>query len=499
MASPLEVPELILELYLNTTSREQYPLADVVLKMDLQNYSIMDFQKSPEIYALAADDKDRMRGELLKVKEMLSEGSEVSHNAGMRKYGSYYDLAEIIPTELTIIGALPRDIYYIERYFNRRIRGKPLDSIVIENFLQSVYKTGNYRITGLRTDTREGRSGLELLLYPVKKESTVFLLGGHYEGTLSRDSISKVSLQGGVQFFGLSGSGSVLFFNGSIMDVLSFRIFYLQPITPFSFISAQTQIVKDRDIIVSGFSFSDAAEKNYTYASGEIRGGFHTEYHSAKAGPFFLTLNHNEATGEDKWNSAAGFGASYSFSSLDYPLLPSRGFNIALDNNLYIPLSFENPFFFNLLSLEMQAALPLGKGFSLITGLYAGSDLGPEVMKEFSPVTFNAFDRHYFPNISGKGYFLPKKAASSIAFQYQPWKNLIILGGQLIFSVSASAGELLDKWNDFTFENLIWNASFNTGLRLKNNYGLLFRAGAGKNGQDQSSPFISFDIGRQTR
>ncbi|MCL2318538.1 MAG: patatin-like phospholipase family protein, partial [Treponema sp.] len=71
-ANPLKVPELMLSLYFNTVSREQYPLADVVLTPQVQNFSMLDFQKSRKIYSLAESEKEQMREELLKVKDLLA-------------------------------------------------------------------------------------------------------------------------------------------------------------------------------------------------------------------------------------------------------------------------------------------------------------------------------------------------------------------------------------------------------------------------------------------
>jgi NTE family protein len=60
-----EIPEmLMLNLYFSTVSKEQYPMANVVLKFDLNNYSFVDFQRSEEIFFLARNERETIRAEI---------------------------------------------------------------------------------------------------------------------------------------------------------------------------------------------------------------------------------------------------------------------------------------------------------------------------------------------------------------------------------------------------------------------------------------------------
>ena len=523
---PFEVPELMLGLYFNAISSEQYRQADVILKPEVRNYSILDFQKAREIYSVTLGGKEQMRKELEKVKELLirsellfsdtdpDEGSELpamelfsagnvpSGNAGAGRNSILYrDRPCLVPEYITITGALDRDRRYIEKYFPRLIKGKALEPENLDNFIEMVYRTGNYRFAQVRIDTRQGETTLELVLYPLTQKQIVFLLGGSYQGTLFRNSISKLGLEGGVQIRGLTGPGSVLSLRSSIMDVFSFETIYLQPISPVAFMTAQAVILNDRDIIVSGFTHQEAKEDRLLLFSGAITGGVLINQRSLfKAGPFFQSVAPElVSSAGDTWNMTTGFGASYSFNTLDYALLPSSGIYTALENRIYLPLPFAAPWIFDILSLDFEGAVPLGRGFGIVAGAFAGSALGTNLPDEYSFAGFNSFDRRYFPHMAGKDSYSANKAAVSLALQFQPWKNLVILGGQLVFSLSVSAGELLDEWPDFSFKNLIWKSSLNTSLRLKNNFGLLLRAGAGSNGYNRPSPFIAFDIGQELR
>ena len=494
--SPLEVPNLMLGLYFNAISREQYSLADAVLKADVKRYSIIDFQKSQEIYALARDEKDRMRAELEKVKELLSSGPEE-----FRPSGSYRELPALIPVSLNITGALPGDRAYIKKCFSRLIRGKPLDPADLADFIQRVYGTGNYRFATARIDTRQGFAELELLLQPKIQKGAVVLFGGNYQGIFSKGSVNKLSVQGGVQIHGLSGPGSVLSLGVSWVDVLSFGALYLQPLSPETFVKAQAEIMLDKDITVSGYSRQDPRENRLLLFSGEIDGGILINRHSIfKAGALFFAADPLDPPAEDKWNTAMGFGAAFTYNTLDYLFIPSRGIYANLENRFYVPLPFDDPLFFDILFLDVQGVLPLSRGFSITAGAFAGSDISLNLsrLNEF-PLGFTTFDRQYFPNMYSTGRYYSHKAAATLAFQFQPWENLSILGGQLILSVSASAGELLNELEDIALNSLMWNASLNIGLRLRNNFGLLLRIGAGGTGSARPAPFLAFDIGQAAR
>jgi len=488
-----DVPELILGLYFSTISREQYPMADVVLNTDMQTYSMMDFQKAPEIYSFAESEKDNLRRGLEKIKELLSAGEERSPSPPS---GSYAELPALKPDSLRVTGALDRDLSYIENYFSQFIRGEPLEPARLTDFIQRINETSNYRFAAVRIDTRHGKTEMELLLRQENQKKTIFLLGGHYEGTFAGDSISKISVQGGVQIHGLSGPNSVLSLGVSMFDVISFGMLYLQPVSPRTFMTAKSGIMYDKHISASGFSVKDAEEKDLILISAEIMGGILIGRNSVfKAGPLFFT-----ADPQDEQNTALGFGAAFSHSSLDYLFLPSSGIYAGMENRFYLPLLIKEPQFIDILALDLQGAFPLGTEFSVSAGIFAGSDLSLNLSRlEGLPVGFTAFDRQFFPNVSALNRYYPHKAAASLSFQFQPWKNLIILGGQLIFSVSASAGELLNEWTDFTFGSMIWNVSFNTGLRIRNNFGILLRLGAGSNGFTGPKPFISFDVGQAVR
>jgi NTE family protein len=506
--SILEIPEmLMLNLYFSTVSEEQYHLANVVLKFDLNNYSFMNFQKSEEIHFLARNERETIRAELEKIKALLSPPPEgISFSPELSTRQLYTELPDLVPEDIIITGALQRDRAYIERTFARYIKGKPLERDNTKTFMQEVYKTGNYRFIWFRPHIRQEKTVLELNFYPVKSDYTVFLMGGNYrgiKGISSSDLFSNLNLQGNVQFHGLSGPGSVLSLEVSTFGTYSLGVQYLQPLTPFSFLSTRWEIVSDSDIIPLGVTGLAWEEKKLFINSGELKGGIFLDRHLIKGGPLFYFSLGDFAEKIQSKSAAMGLGLSYAYDSLDYPFMPSKGVSVMLENRLYFPLPSPGPEssefgrFFNMISLDTEAALPLGRGFSLTAGAFAGTNIGSGPPSEFFRLGFNVFDQHYFPNVSVTDDFRPRKVAASLALQLQPWKNLFAKWGQLVFSLSSTAGQVFNEWEDFALENLIWTVSLNAGLRIKNNYGILFRAGAGNNGSSPLSPFIAFDIGRQ--
>ena len=504
--SPLRVPGLILNLYWSSGNTAQHKEADVVLKIDLQDYSLMDFHKSQDIYSVGRHEQGRFREELEKVKEILDSANVASSTRAsltrVSSAGSYREMPFLEPAFLNITGALDRDRAYIEKHFYRLINGKLLEPENLEDFIMRIYETGNYRFVGLRIDSRREDTGIELLLHPENLERIVLLFGGNYQGTFSRDSINKISMRAGVQIQGINGPGSVLSLDASWIDTLSFRIHHLQPMTPEIFITGNAEVLMDKYIIISGFSLIDAEERRLSLVSGELKGGVLIDRHSVfKAGALFFAANSQEPIDDqDAWNSALGFGVSHSYSTLDHLFFPTAGTYIGLDNRLYFPVSVREPWFFDIISLDLQRIQPLNMGFSVATGAFVGFDLGNRLSRlDGLPAGFTAFDRQYFPNDTNAEMYYSCKAAAFLALQFHPWKNLSILGGQLLFSTSFSAGELVNEFEEFKLENMIWAASFNTGLRLKNNFGLQLRIGAGRKGSDPPAPFLAFDLGQVIR
>jgi NTE family protein len=492
---PMESLSLMNDLYSNRMSRDQYGQADLVLMPDVKRFSPMDFSKAQEIFSLPPEERERLKEALAGLKEKISSVQPESAEGAVKAKNpaaGYGELPAISPQGIVISGALPSDRGAIEKSFARLIRGKPLDQDNLSAFIGKIYRTGNYRFVLARADVRSGAAQLELKLYPGDNKKTLLLAGGAYQGTLSSDSISKLALSSGIQFRGLSGPGSALTLGSSVLDVLAFRIMYLQPLSSWAFISASGGIARDQDIVVQGPLSNSGAVSQVLAASGSLKSGFRMGRHTAfSIAPEFFWAN----DGEDQGKTLA-LAAALSMSTLDYSLFPSRGIFAELGNSLFFPLPVDTGTSYDRISLDLAAAIPLGSKFSIIARGGADTTLGPGDLPGLMPFgKFDNFDRVYFPHLAGRQPYAAHKAAASLSFQYQPWKNMTILGGQMVLSLSAAAGETMDSWDEFNTDRIIWNGSFNIGLQLNKAFGMQFRAGAGGTGSQRAAPFIALDIG----
>jgi NTE family protein len=500
---PLAIPEQLLGLFFYSLSEGQYPYADAVLTPPVREFSILDFNKSREIYSAAMKDHKELREKLEMIRGKIyppapSADDEVpAQPTRQPPRTAYSELPSIVPQRLTIAGGLPSDRKYIENSFSRLLQGKPLDQDKLSVFIDRIYGTGHYRFVVTRTDIRSGEPCLELILYPENLAKTLILAGGTYQGTMTSDSINTIALGVNLQFRGLSGPGSALSLGTSWKNNPSLDLLYLQPLSQRVFISANGGITIDQ---------LDIEEPDILSVLGKIKMGIlFDNYHTLNFGPAVVYLGEEEKT-------ALCFITSYRLSSLDYQVFAARGIYAKIENAMSFPLPATMPveagFIYDTVSLDVSAAIPLNSYFSIITSLFAStggsldgySEAASSGINQF--LGFNTLERMYFPHLSGKPIGGAgsmdggvHKVASLLILQYQPWKNLTILGGQVFFSVSAAAGQIVSEWEQFIPDNLIWNASFNAGLRMGKTFGLRFKGGAGSFNPRPIAPFFSIDIG----
>jgi NTE family protein len=180
--------------------------------------------------------------------------------------------------------------------------------------------------------------------------------------------------------------------------------------------------------------------------------------------------------------------ADYLFNSLDSRIFATRGVYVRLENILALPFPAAAETVSDRVSVDFSAAIPLGSRFSFITNLFAGTSIHPFF-------GFSVPDRLYFPHLTGNRDREAHKAAASLILQFEPWKNITVLGGQLVLSVSGAAGLAASEWQQVSFNDFIWNASLNAGIRIGDTFGLRLRAGAGSYSPNPIAPFLSIDIG----
>jgi len=489
---PMEVPELVGVLFSNHTSRDHHGLADLVFFPLPVNATTMDFSKGREIYALARGQRERLAALLEPIREKILGGK--AESASVSVSGAYMDMPLLTPREMSIEGALPRDRSFIRKMFSRHIRGKALEENNITAFLESVYETGNYRMATMRTDTRGGETVLEVLLYPEAQNRILLRAGMDYEGTFSSRSSDWTALRAGVEFLGKSGFSLLL--KASALDELSLGLSMLQPLGPHLFVVTEADLVREQELIIKGFlSRGEIFPERLLYFRGAMKGGLRfNRNNSLIIWPEYFWFKDEEHS-----YTMAGFGAAYTYNSFDHPLFPSRGFMGRVENRLRFDPAAGNPAPFDLASVDLAAAIPLGRHFSIGTSAYVSSLFGDtELPDALSTFDLAKVERSCFPHASWL-FAGEKRAALSLALRFEPRERLSPLGGKLIFSLAAAAGRAGSfEWNDWerlSKDDLLWNVSFGAALLPLRYLGLQLRAGAGGGGGYQPAPFVSLDVG----
>jgi NTE family protein len=494
--SPMKTVSMMYDLYASLLSRDQHAEADLILMPEVSRFSAMDFDRAPEIYTLSPEERERLRAALLPIKEKTGSSS--------RPFADYRERPPLLIGELAMqpspggtenphapaAGRIKRD-------FDRLIRGKPLEEAALNSFIRGIYETGSYRFVTARIDARGEKIRLELRPFPAETRKIRVLGGGDYAGVFSSQSSSRIVLRTALEFRGFTGEGSVLRLGSSIMDELSLDLFWLKPLGSVVFVSARAEILREQYVVVLGFLNDEAKVNQDLSGRTALTLGFRFNRHNRLAlSPEFIWIKSGGDPGR-----APGVSLAYTFNGLNHRFFPTRGFYAEIGNTLWLPLPAGDFSFSDMITADLRAAIPLGRHLSLAAGLFAGGRIdseGAAFPRDLPFLTFTGYDRFFFPHVTageGRG---AHKAAASLALQVEPWKNLTILGGQMIFLLSGAAGEVMPAWDEFSREELLWCASLGAGLRLNKQFGFCLRAGAGRDPAAEGGrvvPFISFDIG----
>lgn len=525
---PLSTVTQVINIFMLTGNTEQYEQADVVIRPGLEDYTMFDFNKATEIYSRGVREKDKYKKALKVVADYIESYSKTQNEEIQQKNtetspftftplkqvqkkteGFYNSLEKLVPEELVIKGAYQADIEFINKRF-QSLKGKPLDEAAYDNFVSSIYNTGRYSLVIPRIDMRTGKTKMELVLHRQDVSNWLVIPGASFEGTVGDKSISKLVFSLDIQLRGFTGPGSVLSVKTSVLNDFSASLMYMQPLGDFSYIQLFGEAKIEQEFVTSGFSVQELQGSRLGYA--DIGGAFGIWFgtkHQLYFGPSLYWIGteqiSNEYIDQQKElfpgvyaNVAAPLNIGYTFSNLDYHSFPTRGFYVNLDDTGVFPLFAENtPLAFNLCQIDFTAAIPVSSRFSILVNLFAGSDITRNLQEipTFLPLFgYTLGDRTFFPQFSGKHQYGTHKGAVQIVFQFQPWENLTILGGQMLLSVSGSIGEVAMDYTDFTVKGMQWNASVNAGIRITDRFGIMCRFGAGT-AESSVMPFLSLDFG----
>ena len=544
-ANPLDTITQVVRIVTSSGNPEQLELADVVIHPPVAEYNMMEFPRAKEIYEKAEKEKRKYRAALQAVLPLIYPGqaddtpsdstaqaaenqaqqSISSHQSGNvlqnsftftpsqelpeQKEGVYKSIPHTVPQQLRIYGAVDSDIKFINEVFER-IKGRPLTSSNIRLLTNEIYNTGNYTLVIPRVDVRPQQTVLEVRLKQREKENWVIMPNANFGGTITDNSIAKLNLSLDIQFRGLTGTGSIMSFKTTMINDFGAAWLYLQPLGPHAYLQLAASAYLEQEFITSGFSSRNISANKISYANADFLWGIRfNDHHRLQAGGAIYWLNTDETKTpelvlqeelypDSKARVAAPLNIRYTFTTLDAPVFPSKGFYVRLDSTGIFPVMGENtPIAFNMTKLDFSAAIPVAPKFSLIVNAQAVSDpsLQLEKIPSFIPMFGVALgDRMFFPNISGKQQYGTQKFAAQLVLQFQPWQSITILGGQVFFNLTGTAGIITMSHQNFSTDGINWNGSLGAGLRINKSFSIMVRAGAGTTNQ-KIMPFISLDIG----
>lgn len=537
-SNPITVLTQMTAMQQSIRGTDDYKLADLVLFPDVSGFGIMDYPKAEDIYERGKAEATLYRSALLELREkiypeleknaelleesMVVNGGQESNQTqtfifvedSMQDFftreGSYKNLEYTTVNSIVLTDCVETDKKYILNAFEK-IKNEELTSENLLSFLATAYNTGNYLMVIPRIDIRNGQNQLEILFVQKTPKKGLLLFGSIFEGTVASDSSIVLNLSTDLQFRGLSGPGSAFSIKLTFVNDLALQMLYLQPIGPKTFMQVKMGASSEHEFFSSGFSEIDITGTEFQQADISVGFGIlfnpkhslvtQTGVHwidTSRARPDSMKP-YFDAYPDSKVDFTTDFSLLYTFSNLDYLAFPTQGFYSATEVMGVIPLQGINaPPIFERITTDFTAAIPLGKHFTIVFNTFFGTIISEE-LKKAPPIIpvygFNLNDRRFFPQISGKHEYGLHKVAIRLGIQLQPWDQLTILGGQIFFGMSGTAGGV---WSDYAslrkIDNLQWRISLETGLRIKNTFSIALRAGAGTSG-NKISPFISLDFG----
>ena len=545
--NPLTTIIQVVQIATSSGYSNQLTLADVVIHPPVNEYHLMEFPKAREIYEKAEKDKEKYRSALKKVLKLIypdnatenlqetsdlnsansneAQESKASHQAinvtqntftftpsqelPKEKEGVYINIPYTVPDKIAIYGAVDSDIAFINQLFSK-IRGKSLTPANIRFLVDEIYNTGNYIFVIPRVDVRPQQTVLELRLQQKEQENWVIMPNGTFAGTVTDDSIAKLILSLDFQFRGLTGTGSVMSMKATTINDFGLDWFYLQPLGPHAYLQLAASAYLEQDFVTSGFTLRKITANKMSYANVDFLWGIRfNATHKMQTGGAIYWLNTEETKTpeliaqealypDSNASMAAPLNIRYTFSTLDAPTFPSKGFYLRFDTTGVFPIMGKNtPVAFNMTQVDFTAAIPVAPKFSLIINTLAASD--PSLQLEKIPSLIPLFgvalgDRMFYPNIAGYQQYGTQKFATQVVLQFQPWDNITLIGGQAFFNITGTAGIITLNHKDFSTDGINWNVSAGAGLRINKTFGIMMRVGAGTT-HKTVMPFVSLDIG----
>jgi NTE family protein len=500
-ANPLVAVLQMINMDQAARNKNNEPFVKLNIYPDYAGETLISYTRGTKIYNASKKSMEQYRKECRALHDQIFPGGETAKKEYTeKKYkASYGNNKYLSVNHLFIQNADKPDEAFISSQYEK-IKGKNFTEADFIKLSDSIYHTGKYRNVLTRITGDEGNRTLELILRPEQKEYGMVLFSTDLAGTIAMDSTLGLALSSDIQWRGLTGYGSVLSAKISVFNGFSGEFMFRHPISPRAF--SQTTIeYKDSSYNTSaGWTYYPSSLMSIQKAGARQEFGitFAGTSNVFSTGAGINWFNTRDAVADGVSMMTGGFFGSFTRNTLDSTCFPTNGTYFSIQGTGVLPVSKqEEVAVFDITQVDLICAVPLGNAFNIIFDGFLGSDISEELnkFKGLKPVYgFSLADRCFFPQISAQAPWGIHKAAISGTLQFSPKSDLTIFGMKTMLFISGAAGNIWDSYEEISLTSLQWRASFDAGLRIQDNFGILLRIGAGTT-KGCVMPFISLDIG----
>lgn len=541
-----------------TATEKMYDDADVVIFPDISKFGTLDFQKAEFIYNEGMKILDEYDEKLEEIRQRIypsdydENGKRISKRGDLKKRGKYRSRSNLIPSQLKVTGALKNDEEYIERVF-QSVYDNELTPQMFEDFMNSIYLTGNYESIRSRV-YEEGEETILQLILKKKPQKEIKIVGGvNFTQTIAPITLTSLSLIVELQLRGLTGPGSVLALSTKSIGDYGASLYFMHPFSPAFFMESSVNLINNRypQMMLQQSFIDDNDFNSYTTMNGELAfGARHNDVFNVRLGGFYKykstgSIEHlyrsvekyidendlDYTVDKDKWDpvmrhrieevydfyqtiekdktakfSTKDFGAYLEFNvdALDRYGFAHKGFYAKLLTDLHFCYDsvILDPAL--VISLDARSAIPLGRKMSINLDFFAGGDILGATKKHTAclySAGFCTYDRVFFPQITDGGTYGTYKAGAAFTLQFEPWKQLSLFGGEAVIRLTGTAGNVTDDLSDmipttktgWRYFPLYWTGSAGLGIKIKDSLNVFIRVGAANQGYDheKESPIIT--------
>lgn len=535
-----------------TATQSMYKDADLVILPELADFGTLDFKKSSLIYEEGKKTVTKYTQALEDIRKKIypkdydADGKRISKYKVLPEYSEYDFKSLPVISSIKTEGLFPVDQKYINAQ-SEKIKGKEFTPSVFTDFMESLKLTGNYKSIKARIYPAEDGSELLLKMTQEESKSAKLCLDIDYTQVVSTRTTAMLDFILGVQYRGLTGRGSIISLRAKSVNDFGLSLYYLQPINTNLFCDCNVNL-EDRRYpqLPFGSLPKDLSEYNsFKEFNGSISIGARTDtgrivrlggyykYISSRDLPeinFFkerflepyetaYKLENKDredllqALFEEYYETSSnakslGIFVSYEINRLDSQIFAHKGINFNI-NARYAFTFDENwnsqP---NMLILTAQgkSVIPFGRHVSMNSSTCIGTDVFGNMASSTASMFaegFTNFSRIYFPQVCSPTTFGSCILASALTFQIEPWKQLTILGGDLILTLNGSVGNVTETFTEMipsdSEENeinpILWTGGAGIALKIKSAFSIYLRFGAASTMEKSVTPFFSMDIG----